>query len=69
VCGRKLEELYPYVGLGPGMRINVAVFSYDGGIGFGVTGDWETAADIGVLREGIVTTLAELAETVGAPSP
>lgn len=67
--GRKLEELYPYVGLGPGMRINVAVLSYDGGVGFGVTGDWETAPDLAILRRGIVDALEALLETVGAAPP
>jgi diacylglycerol O-acyltransferase / wax synthase len=38
----------------------VAIVSYDGGLNFGVTGDYETAPDINVLCEGIEAGIAEL---------
>lgn len=60
VCGRRLVELYPYVGIGGGTRLNVAVFSYDGHLGFGITGDWESAPDIGILTRGITSAVDEL---------
>ena len=53
-------ECFPYVPLGGQVRVGVAIFSYDGGLGFGVTGDWDTAPDIHVLCEGIERSIAQL---------
>ena len=44
----------------------MAIFSYDGGINFGVTGDYDTAPDIDVLCAGIEEGIAELLATVPA---
>ena len=53
LAGRRMLEVFPYVPLGGHVRIGVAIYSYDGGLGFGVTGDYETAPDVGVLCAGI----------------
>ncbi len=58
--GRRMLQVFPYVPLGIQMRIGVAVFSYDGTVGFGITGDYDTAPDIDVLAWGIQTSMAEL---------
>ena len=63
---RRMLEAFPFVPLGGHVRVGVAIFSYDGGINFGVTGDRDTAPDIGVLCRGIERGVAEL---LGAPSP
>ncbi len=60
--GRRLLESYPYVPIAGTIRIVVAIFSYDGGLYFGVTGDRDHAADIDVLTAGIETGLTELRE-------
>jgi hypothetical protein len=44
----------------------VAIFSYDGGLYFGVTGDRDHAVDIDVLTVGIESGLVELRERAGA---
>ncbi|HEX4279847.1 MAG TPA: wax ester/triacylglycerol synthase family O-acyltransferase [Solirubrobacteraceae bacterium] len=62
--GRRLLESYPYVPIVGTIRIVVAIFSYDGTLYFGVTGDRDHAADIGVLTAGIESGLAELSECV-----
>jgi hypothetical protein len=57
-------EYLPFVPLGPGVRIGVAILSYNGQLSFGITGDYDTAPDIGVLADGIdaaVATLVRLA--------
>jgi hypothetical protein len=46
--------------------VGVAVFSYDGALGFGVTGDYDRAPDIGVLCRGIELSMAALVEAAGA---
>jgi hypothetical protein len=38
----------------------VAIFSYDGQVNFGLTGDYDTAADLDVLRDGIEEGMREL---------
>jgi diacylglycerol O-acyltransferase / wax synthase len=42
------------------VRTGVAIFSYDGGLTFGVTGDYDEAPDIAVLADGIERSMAEL---------
>ncbi len=60
--GRRLLESYPYVPIAGTIRIVVAIFSYDGGLYFGVTGDRDHAADVDVLTAGIESGLTELRE-------
>ncbi|MDD9371405.1 MAG: wax ester/triacylglycerol synthase family O-acyltransferase [Acidimicrobiales bacterium] len=52
-CGRPLLRACPYVPLAAPLRVGVAIFSYHGELVFGITGDYDTASDIGVLAEGI----------------
>ena len=58
--GRRLLECYPYVPIAGHVRIGVAIFSYDGGLTFGVTGDYDSAPDVAVLCEGIEKSMREL---------
>lgn len=51
--GRKMLASYPFVPVVGSVRIVVAIFSYDGGLYFGVTGDYDGAPDIDVLTAGI----------------
>jgi hypothetical protein len=53
-------EAFPFVPLGGHVRVAIAIFSYDGGINFGVTGDRDTTDDIDVLCRGIEGGVAEL---------
>ncbi len=59
-AGRKMLEAFPYVPLAGSVRVGVAIFSYNGMINFGVTGDYDTAPDIQVLCDGIENGIAEL---------
>jgi len=59
-CGRRMLELYPYVPIAGKVRVGVAILSYDGGIGFGVTGDYDGAPDVAVVGAGIEDELREL---------
>jgi WS/DGAT/MGAT family acyltransferase len=58
--GRLCERITPYVPIGDGMRIGVAIFSYADEMSFGITGDYDSARDIDVLADGIRDSLAEL---------
>lgn len=63
--GRKMLEIYPVVPLSANTTLGVALFSYNGTIGIGLLGDYDTAPDIGVLAEGIEKSIAELHATIG----
>jgi diacylglycerol O-acyltransferase len=65
-AGRRMLECFPYVPLAGHVRVGVAVFSYDGALGFGVTGDYDRAPDIGVLCRGIELSMAALVEAARA---
>ena len=60
LTGRRLLEAIPFVPLAGQVRVGVAIFSYDGSLRFGVTGDYDTAPDVRVLCEGIEAGMAEL---------
>lgn len=51
--GREMLEYLPYVPIGQGIRVGVAILTYNGRIAFGVTGDFDTAPDVDVLARGI----------------
>ncbi len=68
LAGRRMLEAFPFVPLGGHVRVGVAIFSYDGGINFGVTGDFDTAPDIEVLCDGIERGVAELLGATASPA-
>jgi diacylglycerol O-acyltransferase len=66
-------ESFPYIPLFASVRLAVAIFSYDGALNFGVSGDYDTAPDIEVLCRGIERGLDELVQiaqpaAAGAPA-
>ncbi len=65
---RKLVASYPYVPIVGTIRIVVAIFSYDGRLYFGVTGDRDHAPDVDVLTAGIEADLTGLLDR-GAAAP
>jgi diacylglycerol O-acyltransferase len=60
LAGREMLEYLPFVPITYGMRVGVAIVSYNGKLAFGVTGDYDTVPDIDVLASGINDTIAEL---------
>ena len=59
-AGRKMLRAFPYVPLGGQMRIGVAIFSYNGEVNFGITGDYDTTPDLDVLSGGIEDGMAQM---------
>jgi diacylglycerol O-acyltransferase / wax synthase len=66
--GRRMLEAFPFVPLGGSIRVGVAIFSYDGNINFGVTGDRDSAPDIALLCRGIERSMSDLVPTA-SPAP
>jgi diacylglycerol O-acyltransferase len=58
-------ECYPYVPIGGHIRVSIAIFSYHGRLSFGVTGDYDTMADVDTLCAGIEDGIAELRQLAG----
>ncbi len=67
-CGREMLEYFPFVPVSYGVRTGVAILSYNRKIGFGVTGDWDSVPDVGVLADGIEVGMQELL-AASAPAP
>ena len=59
-CGRPMVEAFPFVPLASNVRVGVAIFSYNGLLNYGVTGDYDTASDIDVLCAGVEAGMTEL---------
>ncbi len=68
LLGRELREIVPYVPIASNLRIGVAIFSYRDRIAFGVTGDYDSSADVEVLARGIESGLRDLAALARAAS-
>jgi diacylglycerol O-acyltransferase len=66
--GRRLLESFPYVPLIGQARISIAIFSYDGGLYLGVTGDYDSSSDIDILTAGAERSMGELL-TLAATQP
>jgi diacylglycerol O-acyltransferase / wax synthase len=63
--GRRMLEAFPFVPLGGSIRVGIAIFSYDGALNYGITGEYEHAADIEVLGRGIEEGIQELLGAAG----
>jgi len=68
-AGRRMLECFPYVPIAGHVRIGVAIFSYDGRLTFGITGDYDTARDVGVLCDGIEQSMRELVAAAERADP
>ncbi len=68
-AGRRMLETFPYVPLGGHVRVGVAIYSYDGMLGFGVTGDGDAAPNLELLCTGIERGIAELLAAARDASP
>jgi diacylglycerol O-acyltransferase / wax synthase len=63
----QLLETYPLPPLGSGRAAAIGVASYDGGVYYGINGDWDAMADAGVLAMLLTESLAEL--VTASPEP
>jgi len=60
VLGRQLEDLFPLAFLPNNHALAVAIMSYNGGLDYGLLGDYDALPDIDVIAEGIDASLNEL---------
>jgi hypothetical protein len=55
--------------LSPGQALNVALFSYDGGLYWGLNADWDALPDLDRLARHLDGAFAELERAAGAAIP
>jgi hypothetical protein len=60
VLGRRLHDMFPLAFLPQNHALAVAIMSYDGRVEYGLLGDYDALPDIGVIANGIESSLAEL---------
>lgn len=60
LLGSRMLESYPVAPLTPGQALNVALFSYDGGLYWGLNAGWDALPDLPVLADEIRVAFAEL---------
>ncbi len=58
LLGRRLEDLFPLAFLPKNHALAVAIMSYDGGLDYGLLGDYDALPDIDVIADGIDASLA-----------
>ncbi len=66
LLGRQLEDLFPLAFLPKNHALAVAIMSYNGGLDYGLLGDYDALPDIDVIADGIDASLAELLEAARA---
>ena len=66
VLGRELQDLFPIAFLPRDHALAVAIMSYNGGIDFGLLGDYDAMADLEAFGGYLESALAELVAAAGA---
>ena len=64
LLGRQMRDLFPMVPLAKNQAVCVGIMSYDGGINFGLIGDYEAMPMLDSFAADLEETLADLAETM-----
>jgi WS/DGAT/MGAT family acyltransferase len=65
LLGHRLELLYPVVPLAQRQALGIAVMSYDGHLGFGLLGDYDSLPDLEEIAEDLRWAIAALARSAG----
>ncbi len=60
VLGRELQDLFPVAFLPENHALAIAIMSYNGGLDYGLLGDYDAMPDIDLVAEGIEAVLAQL---------
>jgi WS/DGAT/MGAT family acyltransferase len=60
VLGRPLRDLFPVAFLPDDHALAVAIMSYNGGLDYGLLGDYDAMPDLEIVADGIEASLAEL---------
>ena len=67
VMGRQLHEIVPFAFLPKNHALAFAIMSYNGGLRFGLLGDYDAMSDLDVVADSLEDSLAELRSVAGLP--
>ena len=65
LLGHEMIDFLPMVPLAPGQALGVAIMSYNGRIGFGLTGDWDALPDLDDLASDLRAAIDDLMDAAG----
>jgi diacylglycerol O-acyltransferase len=68
LLGKELQHMIPLVPVGANMNLNIAILSYNGGICFGLAGDFDAVPDLDDLAGDLTESIDELADAAGIPT-
>jgi diacylglycerol O-acyltransferase len=66
LLGRELLDVFPMVPLAANQAVCFGIMSYNGGVNFGVTADYDATPDLDALADDLEASLAELTAAVGS---
>jgi diacylglycerol O-acyltransferase len=66
LLGRRLQDLFPIAFLPQEHALAIAIMSYDGGMDFGLLGDYDAMDDLEMIGAALTESLAELVEAAQA---
>jgi diacylglycerol O-acyltransferase len=66
LLGRELLDIFPMVPLAANQAVCFGIMSYNGGINFGLVGDYDSMPDLDGLLDDLEASLAELVEAAGS---
>lgn len=68
LLGRRMRAIYPLVPLAANTALAIAVVSYDGALGFGLSADYDALGDLDVLTDELRQAIAELLDAAETAS-
>ena len=63
LLGARMQEIYPLVPLAANQGLGIALFSYDGGLYWGLNADWDALPDIHTMVKGLHEEFESLHKT------
>jgi len=67
LLGRELLDIFPMVPLAANQAVCFGIMSYNGGINFGLTADYDSSPDLDTLAADLRASLAELLDATSSP--
>ena len=68
LLGRPLRRVFPVVPLAQNLALGVAIVSYNGHIGYGLTGDFDALPDLDEIAGHFAAAIEALADAAGCPA-
>jgi diacylglycerol O-acyltransferase len=69
LLGRQLQRLYPVVPLAQRQALGIAVMSYDGHLGFGLLGDYDSLPKLDAIADDLKWAIGSLYRAAGLSTP